>query len=335
MKLQRLIRQLLLENNISADDCVVAFQQVDRDGNGEISYYEFIQFLQDVLGLQVSKRELKSLWRMIDENLSGSIDFREFADALFPFNSYEIPDSEASPTGADAPVNVAEVREVGGKDAGRHKGTTPEKESAVGPRKRSLFHQQQPQEVPLPPQASKSPQKVQNEPRGHPPQPPQQGQQTKPKADGGSGSSIEAKLSASAQLHAARLDRMDHAIERLRVEQRASRDSTDAKLQELATQIQFMASMVSEFTGTRLKNTEVHGETDIGRAKPLWTRLPSSGKTAHAMEAPIDGSPSLSGRDPRKPHGNRPLVGSGVTDMQRPRACTTDALASHESSLYA
>ena len=84
LKLQRLLRQLLMENSISADDCKVAFEQMDQDGNGEVSWDEFLVFLTEVLGLQIPKKELKSLWRMIDENASGTIDFNEFSDALFP-----------------------------------------------------------------------------------------------------------------------------------------------------------------------------------------------------------------------------------------------------------
>jgi hypothetical protein len=84
IKVQRLIRQLLMENGISADSCVVAFEQMDQDGNGEVDWHEFTTFLLDVLGLQITKRELKNLWRMLDESMTGTITFQQFTDALFP-----------------------------------------------------------------------------------------------------------------------------------------------------------------------------------------------------------------------------------------------------------
>ena len=84
VKLQRLVRQLLMENNMSAEDAMVAFQQFDTDGSGTISYSEFCHFLSEVLGLHIPKRELKKLWNMVDMNGSNEIDFVEFSDAIFP-----------------------------------------------------------------------------------------------------------------------------------------------------------------------------------------------------------------------------------------------------------
>ena len=49
VKLQRRIRVLLVENGISAADVVIAFRQVDDNGDGLISYREFIEFCKATL----------------------------------------------------------------------------------------------------------------------------------------------------------------------------------------------------------------------------------------------------------------------------------------------
>lgn len=65
--------QLLSENDISPDDCLVAFRQFDTDGNGLIDANEFTFFVSNVLGLRLRKPELNDLWRMIDVNGSGAV----------------------------------------------------------------------------------------------------------------------------------------------------------------------------------------------------------------------------------------------------------------------
>lgn len=84
MKLQALVRQLLSENDLSPDDCRVAFCQFDTDGNGLIDATEFTYFVTQVLGLQLKKAELRDLWKMLDVNLSGAINFVEFTSAIYP-----------------------------------------------------------------------------------------------------------------------------------------------------------------------------------------------------------------------------------------------------------
>ena len=84
IKLQRLVRQLLVENGMNADDCKVAFAQFDTDGSGEISFQEFTACVTGVLGLQLPRGELISLWRRLDEARVGSVGINQFATAIFP-----------------------------------------------------------------------------------------------------------------------------------------------------------------------------------------------------------------------------------------------------------
>ena len=84
VRVQGLIRQLLMENKMSLSDCRAAFRQMDVNRDGYISYFEFNKFLREVLGLKVPKREMRQLWRMMDEDNSGLIDQREFEYAMFP-----------------------------------------------------------------------------------------------------------------------------------------------------------------------------------------------------------------------------------------------------------
>ena len=161
-----------------------------RCGQGEVSWQEFLYFLQEVLGLQIAKREvrarwhaggacgeeleeknwlmdtgladvprltptppfsgptrarvcvvrvcvvrvcvvrvrvgvcvwhvgvgvgvcvaqLKNLWRMLDENASGSIDFTEFADALFPSMDSEAADPTVKNGGPNGDASPAHPR---------------------------------------------------------------------------------------------------------------------------------------------------------------------------------------------------------------------------------
>jgi hypothetical protein len=144
IKVQRLIRQLLMENGISADDCIVAFEQMDQDGNGEISWPEFTDFLLEVLGLQISKKELKHLWRMIDENASGSIDFQEFSDAIFPdYNSTishptrsGVMDKRAAESKTASADHSLDLLKINAASGSLHPDLIPAVQERVGPSRR-------------------------------------------------------------------------------------------------------------------------------------------------------------------------------------------------------
>ena len=56
------------------------FDKADADGSGEISLFEMLQFL-DIERTKFSKR----VFAIFDEDLSGEIDFREFAVAMWNY----------------------------------------------------------------------------------------------------------------------------------------------------------------------------------------------------------------------------------------------------------
>jgi hypothetical protein len=98
VKLQSLIRHLLLQNGISAADVVIAYRQIDDNGDGLISFREFLEFCKATLRLKLSKAELYSLWRQLDINDSGVINFSEFTSVIFPHINVEaITDTSAPP----------------------------------------------------------------------------------------------------------------------------------------------------------------------------------------------------------------------------------------------
>ena len=87
VKLQRLVRQLLLENDKRLDDTAshrLVFNQVDRSLNGKISPDEFFVFVTHTLSMRLSRREFNKLWRVLDENRVGEIGFNRFSEFVFP-----------------------------------------------------------------------------------------------------------------------------------------------------------------------------------------------------------------------------------------------------------
>ena len=79
LKLQRLVRQLLLENDLTPDDALIAFQQFDTNNDGEITHQEFITCVTTVLGLSMTMTELNELWRDLDDDRNGAISITEFS----------------------------------------------------------------------------------------------------------------------------------------------------------------------------------------------------------------------------------------------------------------
>ena len=63
---------------------VIAFRQVDDNGDGLISYREFIEFCKATLRITLPKSDLYALWRQLDINNSGVINFAEFTSVIFP-----------------------------------------------------------------------------------------------------------------------------------------------------------------------------------------------------------------------------------------------------------
>ena len=72
LKLQKLVRQLLVDNGISAADVVVAYRQIDDNGDGVISFQEFVEFRTQRLRLVLPKPELYTLWRQMTSTARAS-----------------------------------------------------------------------------------------------------------------------------------------------------------------------------------------------------------------------------------------------------------------------
>lgn len=90
-KLQALTRQMLSENDMSPNDCMIAFKQFDNDGDGLIDEKEFNHFVTGVLSLELKKPDLVKLWGMLDLNRSGNVNFTEFTEMLFPNHAFSEP----------------------------------------------------------------------------------------------------------------------------------------------------------------------------------------------------------------------------------------------------
>jgi len=142
-KLQSLTRQMLAENDMSPADCMTAFKQFDRDGDGLIDRNEFDFFVVQVLGLKLHRQELSKLWSMLDSNLSGSVNYAEFGAMLFPDHDFsgEADGEGAREPGAgavlsackaDAPREVSLARAAGLAKADAETRGTPDERSVLG-----------------------------------------------------------------------------------------------------------------------------------------------------------------------------------------------------------
>ena len=73
-----------MKKGIYPDDVVSAFKSFDTDGNGLIDGNEFKTFVTNKLKLELDKVELHHLWRSLDVDGLGSIDFAEFTATCYP-----------------------------------------------------------------------------------------------------------------------------------------------------------------------------------------------------------------------------------------------------------
>lgn len=124
-KLQALVRQMLAENGMSPDECATAFREFDADNNGLVEVNEFRHFVDAVLGLKLRKPEFSALWRMLDTDGSGAINFAEFAAVLFP--NLDVSDLESEEQKLDELVAATSHGPAGsrggrGGDGGRCSG---------------------------------------------------------------------------------------------------------------------------------------------------------------------------------------------------------------------
>jgi len=78
--------ELLLKKlqKLCRDDLNMAFENLDLDGSGRISWDEFIEMLKSLgLGQDLSREDQMYLMLKFDMNQDGLIDYREFTDSLF------------------------------------------------------------------------------------------------------------------------------------------------------------------------------------------------------------------------------------------------------------
>jgi hypothetical protein len=111
VRVRGLIRQLLLENDLSVHDCQRIFLQVDADKDGVIDFHEFSDFLTSKLGLRVSGAQMREFWQLLDEDGSGILDFYEFARAVFPEHPFAM-DEQPKARNADLNTLVEQLEQM-------------------------------------------------------------------------------------------------------------------------------------------------------------------------------------------------------------------------------
>lgn len=74
----------LVANGFKPHDVVLAYKEFDTNLDGLIAFDEFVNFCRDRLELKLAKPEIYEIWRKLDLNGSGVINFSEFTAMLFP-----------------------------------------------------------------------------------------------------------------------------------------------------------------------------------------------------------------------------------------------------------
>ena len=75
----------------------MSFATLDEKKYGLIDEKEFAHFVNGVLGLKLKKPELVKLWGMLDVNRSGSVNFVEFSEMLFPHHAFADEEEKDGP----------------------------------------------------------------------------------------------------------------------------------------------------------------------------------------------------------------------------------------------
>ena len=93
------MREQLMNKGILPSDVQKAFEEFDEDGNGLIDGNEFSNFITTVLKLKLSRAEISQLWRSLDIDGMGAVDFAEFQATLF--SDVKAPGDGAGSEGGD------------------------------------------------------------------------------------------------------------------------------------------------------------------------------------------------------------------------------------------
>jgi len=104
LKLQRLMRQLAVENDLSnVKNCKRAFGHLASKGagKGRIGYDEFANFVRSTLQLPLTEAEMIKLWDQLDMRRAGTISIDDFI-ALFFFHEGADAPGDSAPAGRAA-----------------------------------------------------------------------------------------------------------------------------------------------------------------------------------------------------------------------------------------
>lgn len=105
------MKESLLHNQIKKDTFQAAFDELDKDGSGSLSFKEFKLALNN-LQLNWPPKQLLKLWNAIDSDKSGEIQKNEFMNLLFEEGDDDVDDVEQPPAVIKDDVSGSEGLQV-------------------------------------------------------------------------------------------------------------------------------------------------------------------------------------------------------------------------------
>jgi hypothetical protein len=107
--LEMRVQDVLVKRGISVHDFKFLFDELDKDGSGELDWSEFKEALQK-LSIRLPVQKSRSLFESLDEDRQGSVSYDEMAKALFPKQDWEKVREEHARMEKAAVVVQARVR---------------------------------------------------------------------------------------------------------------------------------------------------------------------------------------------------------------------------------